>query len=50
MTRKHFVLIAETIKALPVEMREVTAIAFADRLEKEFPGFKRDMFVKAATR
>lgn len=55
MTRKDFRLIAETIADLPLEMadwptRNGIAERFADRIEKDHPRFRRDLFISAATR
>jgi hypothetical protein len=53
MTKKHFELIASTIAAMPSHapslraQKQSCALAFADRLAKEFPRFNRDTFLKA---
>ncbi len=49
MTKQDYVFIATTIRGLPVNMRRVTARAFADRLEthSDFRGenFSRAKFI-----
>ena len=51
MTSKHFVLIAETIAALPLNRGEKVqvAYAFAHRLASTNARFDRERFLAAAT-
>lgn len=51
MTQQHFEMIADTIAAtteVPLEAREVMALAFADRLALTNTRFKRSLFLRRA--
>lgn len=45
MTRKDFILIAETVKVLSPEVRKPVAHVFAERLAKTHAHFDREKFL-----
>jgi len=51
MTRRDYILIARTIRRLPLAPERVAlvALAFAGSIAAEYPAFNREKFLAAAT-